>query len=158
MNGKVQYTISYELFIPSLVGNWGSIFQRGASDADRVPGLWTYPSSSRIHFRHASTRSWNDGVDSVRSGPVNKWFKVKCVVDHNRAWIFVEGKFDGYVREDMSDPCLRNHRCRHCGVATHWTLLSDPPYDRMGVNARLLEPEALKDVSVREVDGRSWET
>lgn len=70
----------------------------------------------------------------------------------------IEGEFDSYVREDLSDPCLRNHRCRHCGVATHWTLLSDPPYERMGVNARLLDPEALKDVPVREVDGRSWET
>jgi hypothetical protein len=70
----------------------------------------------------------------------------------------IEGEFDSYVREDMSEPCLRNHRCKHCGVLTHWTLLSDPPYDRMGVNARLLEPEALKDVTVREVDGRSWET
>jgi hypothetical protein len=28
----------------------------------------------------------------------------------------------------------------------------------MGVNARLLDPEALKGVPVREVDGRSWET
>ena len=70
----------------------------------------------------------------------------------------IEGEFDDYVREDLSEPCLRNHRCRHCGVVTHWTLLSDPPYDRMGVNARLLEPEALKNVPVREVDGRSWET
>jgi len=70
----------------------------------------------------------------------------------------IEVEFDTYVREDLSEPWLRNHRCRHCGVVTHWTLLSDPPYDRMGVNARLLEPEALKDVPVREVDGRSWET
>jgi hypothetical protein len=69
----------------------------------------------------------------------------------------IEGEFDGYVREDMSEPCLRNYRCRRCGVVTHWTLLSDPPYDRMGVNARLLEPETLKDVPVREMDGRSWE-
>ncbi|MFL6725237.1 MAG: GFA family protein [Sphingomicrobium sp.] len=72
--------------------------------------------------------------------------------------LHIEGEFDSYVREDLSEPCLRNHRCRHCGVATHWTLLSDPPYDRMGVNARLLEPDVLKDVPVREVDGRSWET
>jgi hypothetical protein len=70
----------------------------------------------------------------------------------------IEGEFDSYVREDISEPCLRNHRCRHCGAITHWTLLSDPPYERMGVNARLLDPEALEGVEVREVDGRSWET
>jgi hypothetical protein len=70
----------------------------------------------------------------------------------------IEGEFDSYVREDMSEPCLRNYRCHHCGSPTHWTLLSDPPYERMGVNARLLGPEALEGVEVRQVDGRSWET
>jgi hypothetical protein len=48
------------------------------------------------------------------------------------------------------------HRCRHCGILTHWTPLTDPPHDRMGVNGRLLEPGALDGVEVREVDGRSW--
>jgi len=70
----------------------------------------------------------------------------------------IEGEFEGYVREDMSEPCLTFHRCRHCGSPTHWTPLSEPPYERMGVNARLLEPGALEGVRIREVDGRSWET
>ena len=70
----------------------------------------------------------------------------------------IEGEFDAYVREDMSAPCIRFNRCRHCGVIMHWTPLSDPPYERMGVNGRLLEPGALDGVPVREVDGRSWET
>ena len=68
----------------------------------------------------------------------------------------IEGEFDSYVREDMSEPCLRNHRCRHCGSITHWTLLSDPPYERMGVNARLLDPKALQGVEIRHVDGARW--
>ena len=70
----------------------------------------------------------------------------------------IDGEFDDYVREDLSEPCLTLHRCRHCGIATHWTPLSEPPYERMGVNSRLLDPDALKDVPVREVDGRSWDT
>jgi hypothetical protein len=70
----------------------------------------------------------------------------------------IEGEFDSYVREDLSEAYLRNYRCRHCGAMTHWTLLSGPPYARIGVNARLLEPSALEGVPVTEVDGRSWET
>jgi len=70
----------------------------------------------------------------------------------------IEGEFDGYVREDISEPCLRTHRCRHCGSITHWTPLAEPPHERMGVNARLLEPGVLDGVPIREVDGRSWET
>lgn len=72
--------------------------------------------------------------------------------------LHIEGEFDGYVREDMSEPCLRTHRCRHCGAVTHWTPLSEPPHERMGVNARLLDPVAIAGVPIREVDGRSWET
>ena len=49
----------------------------------------------------------------------------------------IEGEFDSYVREDLDEVFLRLHRCKHCGAATHWTPLSEPPYERMGVNARL---------------------
>ena len=68
----------------------------------------------------------------------------------------IEGEFDSYVREDLDEVFLRLHRCRSCGAATHWTPLSEPPYERMGVNGRLLDPLALEGVDVREVDGASW--
>jgi hypothetical protein len=67
----------------------------------------------------------------------------------------IEGEFDSYVRADSNPACLATHRCRHCGIVTHWTPLTDPPHERMGVNARLLEPGMLDDVPVREVNGRS---
>ena len=67
----------------------------------------------------------------------------------------IDGEFDSYVRADSNPACLATHRCRHCGIVTHWTPLTDPPHERMGINARLLEPDVLKDVPVREVDGRS---
>jgi hypothetical protein len=68
----------------------------------------------------------------------------------------IEGEFDSYIRADCNPACLATHRCRHCGIVTHWTPLTDPPHERMGVNARLLDPAALEGVPVREVDGRSW--
>jgi hypothetical protein len=68
----------------------------------------------------------------------------------------VEGAFDSYVRDDLKQPYLATHRCANCGVVTHWTPLSDPPHDRMGVNARLIDPAVLKGVRVQEVDGASW--
>ena len=68
----------------------------------------------------------------------------------------IEGEFDSYVRADANPAYLATHRCRHCGIVTHWTPLTDPPYERMGVNARLFEPETFEDVPVKQVDGRSW--
>ena len=68
----------------------------------------------------------------------------------------IEGEVDSYVRADSNPACLAQHRCRHCGTATHWTPLSDPPHQRMGVNARLFEPGTFDDLPVKQVDGRSW--
>ncbi len=69
----------------------------------------------------------------------------------------IAGEFDSYVREDIKKPFLATHRCAHCGIITHWTPLTEPPHERMGVNARLIELEELQAVPVEQVDGASWE-
>jgi hypothetical protein len=71
--------------------------------------------------------------------------------------LIIEGEFDSYVRTDLKQAYLANHRCKTCGVPTHWTLLSDPPYERMGVNARLIDEAQLEGVPVKHVDGRAWD-
>ena len=68
----------------------------------------------------------------------------------------IAGEFDGYVRSDLDEPFLRNLRCKRCGTATHWEPLTEPPHERMGINANLLDPAALDGVPVREVDGAGW--
>jgi hypothetical protein len=69
----------------------------------------------------------------------------------------IAGEFDSYVREDLKQAYLANHRCKTCGVLTHWTPLGDPPHERMGVNARLLDQAVLEGVPIKQVDGRSWD-
>jgi catechol 2,3-dioxygenase-like lactoylglutathione lyase family enzyme len=54
-----------------------------------------------------------------------------------------------YVHGDRT---LAVHHCRTCGCTTHWTA-TDPAYDRMGVNARMLAPEVLAEAYVRHLDG-----
>jgi hypothetical protein len=44
------------------------------------------------------------------------------------------------------------HRCRSCGCVSHWAA-TDPKRDRMGVNARLMDPEVLAAARVRHLDG-----
>jgi hypothetical protein len=69
----------------------------------------------------------------------------------------IEGEFDSYVRADLKKPYLANHRCKTCGILTHWTPLSDPPHDRIGVNARLIDQALLEGVPIKQVDGASWD-
>lgn len=71
--------------------------------------------------------------------------------------LVINGEFDAYVRADLKQAFLATHRCRNCGVVTHWTPLSDPPHERMGINARLIDEALLDGVPVNDVDGRSWD-
>ena len=70
----------------------------------------------------------------------------------------IAGEFDEYVREDLppGETFLKVLRCANCGSPTHWEPLSEPPHERMGVNARLVDPALLDGVEVRQIDGRSW--
>lgn len=48
---------------------------------------------------------------------------------------------------------LAFHHCKVCGCATHWEPLDKAKADRMGINARLLDPAAMAGVKVRRLDG-----
>ena len=70
--------------------------------------------------------------------------------------IALSGEFDSYVRSDLEEAYLRTFRCRNCGMATHWEPLTEPPHERMGLNATMFDPEAIGNLPVRQVDGASW--
>ncbi|HEY4124431.1 MAG TPA: GFA family protein [Rhizomicrobium sp.] len=69
------------------------------------------------------------------------------------AQVEIEGETDFYMWGDKS---LRSHRCKICGIITHWSPV-DHGLERMGVNARLMAPEVLAAARVRKFDGAdSW--
>lgn len=51
---------------------------------------------------------------------------------------------------------LRFMRCRTCGCLVNWERVARVPGSRMGVNARLFEPEQLGAVAIRLLDGAAW--
>jgi len=60
-----------------------------------------------------------------------------------------QGATDIYMWDDRS---LEFHRCKNCGCVTHWAPV-DARVDRMGVNARLMELDVLRQARVRRLDG-----
>jgi hypothetical protein len=63
--------------------------------------------------------------------------------------IAADGASDIYMWGDRS---LQFHRCKTCGCVTHWAAV-DPKSDRMGVNARLMDPAILRPLRIRKLDG-----
>ncbi|MBS0362826.1 MAG: GFA family protein [Proteobacteria bacterium] len=50
------------------------------------------------------------------------------------------------------DKMLALHRCRTCGVTTHWQSL-DGSVDRMGINTRNMEGLDWDQIRIRHLDG-----
>ena len=63
------------------------------------------------------------------------------------------GLTDVYMWDDRS---IEFHRCAACGCVTNWSA-ADTTRDRMGVNARLMEPEILAGARLRRLDGADTE-
>ena len=57
---------------------------------------------------------------------------------------------DTYLWDDRS---LAFHRCRVCGCVTHWSPEPSRDQNRMGINARLLDPAVLATARLRRLDG-----
>jgi len=54
------------------------------------------------------------------------------------------------------DKTIDFHHCSSCGCTTHWSPIpTTRDANRMGINARLLAPEAIAEARVRRLDGRS---
>ena len=47
---------------------------------------------------------------------------------------------------------LEMHHCATCGCVTHWQSLKK---DRVGVNARMINPAEIAEIPVRRLDGAS---
>jgi hypothetical protein len=50
------------------------------------------------------------------------------------------------------DKATQFHRCLVCGCISHWSAVN-PSTNRMGVNARLMDPELIRHIKVRQLDG-----
>jgi hypothetical protein len=70
---------------------------------------------------------------------------------HPPGEVRISGRTDTYV---CNNRVIEFHRCRTCGCTTHWATLGTD-YGRMGVNARLFDPDVLSAIELRSVPGPS---
>lgn len=51
-----------------------------------------------------------------------------------------------------SSKSIEFHTCKVCACATHWEP-ADKTYNRMGVNARMMEPETIAGANIEKITG-----
>jgi hypothetical protein len=59
---------------------------------------------------------------------------------------------DGTDTFAWDDRSIEFHRCRTCGCVSHWSALTRSD-DRVGVNARLMDAEIVRQARIRHLDG-----
>jgi hypothetical protein len=65
--------------------------------------------------------------------------------------VMITGETREFRRSDI-EVYLTNHFCPTCSAVVGWTSIE--PYDRMGVNMRLFDPEELLGIPIRFPNGR----
>ena len=103
------------------------------------------------------------GAVSISLPPPDYRMQCNCTLCTRTGWtglyadpaeVSIEGgeHCQSYIQ---GDKMITLWRCGHCGIATHWTPITAAP-DRMGINARLFNPDWWEALEVRYSDGRSY--
>jgi hypothetical protein len=69
------------------------------------------------------------------------------------AQIVIQAAPDATEPYIWGDKTIAHHRCKKCGCMTHWLGLDPAQQDRVGVNARMMNPADIEGVRVRRFDG-----
>ena len=106
-------------------GNWRIIVHKGSDKKERTFYMALHPRSNRIHYRISTDKSWNEGGDTEREVPVNRWTHIAYVKKDNVLELYINGERDS--REQLSGAVKANEGPIHIG---------NSPWEK-GVNAAL---------------------
>lgn len=51
------------------------------------------------------------------------------------------------------DKCIAFHHCPECGCATHYSSVAGSDFDRIAINANMLDPNTIKNLKTRRFNG-----
>jgi hypothetical protein len=67
------YGLGFWILPVKTVSTWSSILHKGRQNNERGPAALFYPGLTRIHFRMATQRNFNDGCDSNAALALKRW-------------------------------------------------------------------------------------
>jgi hypothetical protein len=89
-----NYELSFNIRPTSKVGGWNSVihFTKGPSNNSRIPAIWFFSGTTRMHVRQGRPGSGNDGCDTSAQLPLNRWSKVTVRLSGSVLTVLVNGK------------------------------------------------------------------
>jgi len=92
-----SYSFSFWIKVDTSYSNWRNVMLMGRNDGDRTPALYIVPSSNRLWFRHYSTRSADDGIQTVDGLTFGDWTHITTTIDVNIQRLYINGILDTEV-------------------------------------------------------------
>lgn len=95
-----DFTVSFWIY-PNDTGSgtsWRQVLYKGQEGVNRTFGIWLYPDANTVHFRIATTGSWNDGGNSRTQLPTQRWSHLAYVKSGKMLRLYINGILDAEVQ------------------------------------------------------------
>merc|ERR1712159_63422 len=97
VNTASQFNLSFDVYPQAKQNGWRNILhftKRGncCGQTDRIPGVWMYSRSTRLHIRMARPGSGNDGCDPGQQLALNRWTNVRIMLSGSVLRVFYNGR------------------------------------------------------------------
>merc|ERR1711970_949370 len=129
VNAHHHYEVTFSIIPRRRVNGWSNVLHVTATNrnccgwADRIPGIWFFSRTSRMHIRSGHSKSGNHGLDPPNHLPWNRVSHVRVRAHGNRLCVWIWGA-TRYGR------CIATGNRRFTGRAHMY--VSDPWYHQAG--------------------------
>jgi hypothetical protein len=118
------FELSFDLVPHGKVRGWNNILHIGNTNGERIPAVWMFSGSTRLHVRMGSTRSWNDGCDPTAWLPLHQKTRVAIRLLEDTFSVL----YNGTVQ------CTKSFAGVHIdGRSNRYVYVSDPWYSASAV-------------------------
>ena len=104
-----SYEVTFSVIPRSRKSGWRNLFHFGVNgrNVPRIPAVWFYHNSTRLHIRTSANRNNNDGYDPNIHLPLNKVTNVTIKVTGHYVSIGMSGAVRGYWRKWIGGHSLK---------------------------------------------------
>lgn len=121
------YLVTFNIVPRGTRSGWSNVFHIGTGgDYPRIPAVWFFSNTTRLHIRTSSRRGINDGIDPPVQLPLNKMTSVTIRVSGSRTTVTYKGAVNGTWSKDIkSSGYYRQKKRVYVGINNYNSGLCD---------------------------------